>query len=346
MEELQPTDIEFMHGPETMLEYLYRMAQRQQTKVESYQGRLEENKSASKSSRIGLQKALEREEGKYARIYEAQVQACFGNEDPGLEILREHIKDLKATIAYNVEYKKLELSRRLNKELIVLQMLGADITGKEPAYYGTKALTGEKEEEYQLPETVTSSDLVAVSLFKTAYSLERAEERKSGMMYRPSSEKIGLAVDRLFDYDNGLTNEEKELLKRHVTSIYDQIKNFGSEKFKVRYDTSYPQSLHQEMNPQEVMRLRKPFKGSPVPNVLVYLEGGQLKCRLSVEEERAEQVFDLSESSEGIREDSIAEIKPLPEELEDKIVALLRSEGFKKQWAELTENRELTTVYI
>lgn len=332
---------ELVSGPATLGEYLDIRSQIAKAKTDSYQADLDSGKAFMVEA---TQKIIDKEKDEYARIDEAEKQLARGDKEPALEILREDQERLKRWIEHNRKHKNWKNFKEQNAELVVLQMLEADAIGSEPAFYGTKLPNDE--EPYVPPETVKRSDLVIASLFKTVYSIERDREMRSGMMYRPSSERLIESFDQLFDYDNALTENEKEILKKCITSIFGAIEDFGDKDLRVNYDTSYPGSPFKKMKPQEIMRLSKPHRGSSTPNTLVYIEGGgELKSRFSADQQKVNQVFDLSKSAEGITQKSIARVDLLPKELEDKVLKVLTSKELKEHWSKLNPTQELR-IYL
>ncbi|KKQ75257.1 MAG: hypothetical protein US96_C0014G0015 [Candidatus Woesebacteria bacterium GW2011_GWB1_38_5b] len=339
----QPQVKEFISGPATLEEYLDHRGDVFKESVISYQLHLNLiQQGKAFGNRQGTQAIVDRENSRYTRVVEAKNQLVHGDNTEALALLREQEEELKRRVEHNKRYHNQEWAEEANVELIVLQMLEADVTGIEPKFYGIKLyLDEEKEEPYKVPETVKRSDLITASLFKTVYRLERDKELTSGMMYRPTSQRLLSSFDELFANVNALTDADKELLKKYISDIFITIKEFSDENLKANHDTSYPQSPIQQMKPNEIIRMRKPHSGSNTPNALIYLENnGELKYRFSVDPTQAERVFNLEQNTQGISEGTISKIEPLSKDLEGKVVNLLTSEEFTNHW------KAPHTVYI
>ena len=214
---------------------------------------------------------------------------------------------------------------------MAIQKLHEQETGIKPRHYGS---TGNRE-GYYLPEMVGRSDLAYAALFRHVMALGSYIPPTNGNYPSPESVDTGMMIGRLFDFDCGLTEEEKALMVKQVGSIREAIKRFAIEKFKHGLDRSRPMFPDPKMKPQEIIRFTKDHEIDQVPNALFYIEGGDLVCRFSKENSRKSQVYDLAQSDEGLELMTVVRIEELPADLQGKILELLSSDELKEHWEKI-----------
>lgn len=332
---LEGENKEFVSGPGSLNEYLISKSTHAMKKSFEYEKDL---KKANSTMKPAIESIVEKNQKEYAKMADAHEALAAGNKKPGLSILKQDIKDIEEGIRFNKKNGNDDYASKQITVLTVLQMLLKDETGVEPRHYGYSS-TGNKE-AYILPEEVGRNDLVSAALFKTIMAFGSYHPPTSGYYPTPVSVNPEHEINRLFDYDCGLTGEEKVLMINQIKSIKNAITKFAGENFRYRYEESTPRFPDSKMKPHELIKYSKYNKFSGSPNALFYMEDSNLKCRYSRDKDKAEQVFDLAQSNEGLKIEILTKVEELPNELQSKILSLLNSQALKERWKKLAPRTE------
>jgi len=197
----------------------------------------------------------------------------------------------------------------------------------------------DKVEQPVSSELPSQGDRVTATLYRAGFALERDREMTSGMMYRPSADRVVGAVKELLNCGaarESLSDEERGAVEQQLNAVFSSMDEFNNERLRVGYSTSYPETPNREMSANEICRFRSPYEKGPEPSAVVYLTGdGKLSYRMTADDALRSKVADMSDKSAGIESGVLTQVKSLAPEVITKLAQVFTSDSFSKKWDEL-----------